>query len=73
MNNYLDYNNTDCTINLNGYHTSGCYDIFDEVLSRLASGAISIIAILCIVEGVAIFFTVVIICAVSVKKKVGIV
>ncbi|XP_045172351.1 tetraspanin-18-like [Mercenaria mercenaria] len=71
--NYLNYNNTDCTVNMNSYHTSGCYDIFDEIFTRLASAAISIITIICIIEGVAIFFSVVIIIAVSTRKKVGLV
>ncbi|XP_060567604.1 uncharacterized protein LOC132726313 [Ruditapes philippinarum] len=74
VNNYLNYNNTDCTANLNAYHTTGCFDIFDEIFTRLASAAISIVTILCIIEGVAIFFSIVIIiCAVSGRRKIGIV
>lgn len=73
IDNYLNYNNTVCTEDLQSYHTSGCYDIFDEIFTRLSSAAISVVVILCIIEGVALFYGCVITWAVTAKRKVGLV
>ncbi|KAH3886267.1 CD82 antigen-like [Dreissena polymorpha] len=67
--NYLNYNNTVCTVQLQDYQTSGCYDIFRDTFTVLGKAAISVVGIIVLIEAVAIFFSIVIIIAVSKKKK----
>ncbi|WAR03555.1 hypothetical protein MAR_010113 [Mya arenaria] len=71
--NYLNYTNTDCTVNLQGYHTSGCYDAFDRIFNQLGSAAVSVASLLVLAELGAIFFSVIIIIAVFKKKRAGLV
>lgn len=58
--NYSNYTNTACTQNWTDYHESGCYDAFYDLFVSLAKPAISITALLIIIEGFAIFFSIVI-------------
>ncbi|XP_052799418.1 uncharacterized protein LOC128231036 [Mya arenaria] len=71
--NYLNYTNTDCTVNLQDYHTSGCYDAFDRIFNQLGSAAVSVASLLVLAELGAIFFSVIIIIAVFKKKRAGLV
>lgn len=69
---YVNYTNTACTQSWTDYHTSGCYDVFYDLFVGLAKPAISITALLVLIEVAAIFFSIVIIIYVT-KKKSGVV
>ncbi|KAL4232053.1 hypothetical protein ACF0H5_009631 [Mactra antiquata] len=67
--NYGSYNNTMCTENLQNYHTSGCYDAFQEIFDRMSAIAISVVSVMVVVEIVAMIFSIVITCQESKKQS----